>query len=603
MELGFRIWFEDKTVYIPKETLTGNCCGDITTYRTKVADADVVWTHTAHAGGTLVEVEVTSQKPLGIRRIDSIVCTTGVPAATDHITTMGRIVLQNEIRFPHEFGVDTEYCPNAVGHYAALDGKGLILSGISPFENICAAVAVKDREGRFTFSFKTEYTQSMLKYTRLKTERAYINESVTMEDFFGIYRGLLPQSSFPMPKITGWNSWDYYLSRVTAEDVFENAAALKEMPFAKELRYIVIDDGWQKSRGEWTENEKFACGLKAVADGILEADFIPGIWMAPVGVQKDGVIASQHPQWLCRDETGEYLTKYGMYYLDPTHPEAHRFIMDNYRYQYAAGFRLFKMDFVSPLLECKDFYDKNATPYGVLAQLVRDVQESTGPDTVVLGCSLPVECGADIAPSMRIGMDVHNHFSHVRAISRSIAWASIFNNKITRIDPDFLIVRGEETSTEPLIWEEGGVRKEFYAPPRAKQTDKDRRKVIWRHGDQFTAIEAETWANLVALSGGNLFLSDRMSALNERGIEIIDKAFRLAGESVKPVYLPDDHRTPSLWLGDKAMVLVNWEEVPRTVTVTGIRQKLKACKPFTQEGDRVTVTLLPHESFAALYET
>ena len=128
MELGFRIWFEEKTVYIPMTSLTAERCGDVTTYRTEVGEAAVAWTHTACAGGSLVQLEVTSQKPLGIRRMDSIVCSVGIPEATDHITTMGRSVLTNEIRFPHEFGVDTEYCPNAVGLFRHLDYKQIIIS-------------------------------------------------------------------------------------------------------------------------------------------------------------------------------------------------------------------------------------------------------------------------------------------------------------------------------------------------------------------------------------------------------------------------------------------------------------------------------------------
>ena len=88
MELGFRIWFEEKTVYIPMTSLTAERSGDVTTYRIEVGEATVVWTHTAYAGGSLVQLEVTSQKPLGIRRMDSIVCSVGIPEATDHITTM-----------------------------------------------------------------------------------------------------------------------------------------------------------------------------------------------------------------------------------------------------------------------------------------------------------------------------------------------------------------------------------------------------------------------------------------------------------------------------------------------------------------------------------
>jgi len=106
----------------------------------------------------------------------------------------------------------------------------------------------------------------------------------------------------------------------------------------------------------------------------------------------------------------------------------------------------------------------------------------------------------------------------------------------------------------------------------------------------------------VAVSGGNIFLSDRMSVLNERGIKIIENAFKIAGDSLEPAYLEDDYRQPSLWKGDKAVVIVNWEEMPRTMTVSGIDKKLISDKPFTQKGDKVTVTLLPHESFAALYK-
>lgn len=600
MELGFRIYFEKETAFVSQSSLVGETDGGVTVYKTRVDHVNVEWKHTKHAGGLLVDLKVSSDRPLGISRIDSLVLSLEKPAATDRISVLGRDTVLNEIRFSHELAVDTEYCETAMGCYKSLDQNGLIVAGIAPFQNICKAVCKKDGAGKFTFSVKTEYTEGMLRSTELVTERAYLNENVTIARFFEDYRDLLPQSTFPMPKLIGWNTWDYYLDRVKAEDIFENLAALRGMPFADLLDYVVIDDGWQKGWGDWRENEKFACGLKAVADGIREAGFIPGIWMTPVGIRDDVRVFQEHRDWLCRDERGELLQSMGLYYLDPTHPEARRFILENYQYQYDAGYRLFKMDYVSPLLEVKRFFDPTASPYGVLGQLVEDVKACTGPDIVILGCSLPLECGADIAPSMRIGLDIHNHFSHVRAIARSISWSSVYNKKTTRIDPDFLIVRGEETSNEPMTVE-GDKPNRFLAPPRAKQTDKDRMKLIWRHGDQFNAIEAQTWANLVAISGGNIFLSDRMSALNERGIQIIENAFRIAGERLTPVYLPDDYRQPSLWKGDRALVIVNWEEYPRTLTVRGIDKALASDKPFTQTGDGISVTLLPHESFSALY--
>ena len=78
----------------------------------------------------------------------------------------------------------------------------------------------------------------------------------------------------------------------------------------------------------------------------------------------------------------------------PTHPEVEAFVMENYRYQYRCGYRLFKIDYVSAMLKVKVFHDPSATPYGVLNTLMQKIQEATGPDAVLLGCSLPPECGA-----------------------------------------------------------------------------------------------------------------------------------------------------------------------------------------------------------------
>ena len=250
MELGFKIYFAKKTAYVSKALLLGKTDGDTTVYKTKVDHVDVVWTHTKHEGGTLIDMKVSSDEPLGISRIDSVIVSADKPEATDHISVIGHDAWNNEIRFPSEFGVDEEYCETAMGVYKTLDKNGLIVAGVAPFKNICKAVCQKDESGNFTFSVKTEYTESMLDYTELVTERAYINEDTTIPDLFKTYRDLLPQSTFPMPKLVGWNTWDYYLDNVKADDIFENANALKDMPFAKLLDYIVIDDGWQKGWGE-----------------------------------------------------------------------------------------------------------------------------------------------------------------------------------------------------------------------------------------------------------------------------------------------------------------------------------------------------------------
>lgn len=603
MKLGFRLYFADKTVFVPQDTLVGKSEGAVTVYETTVEGVQVTWKMTGLDKGLCVELSVKSSAPLKLRRIDSVVCTVGVPAEMDRIAFYGNDWLHTEARFPGELGVNREYCADCVGHFTDFTEPGLVMAGIAPFENAFGAGALVGEDQCIDFFAKTEFTKAMAMERELHAEKVFLCEQITMDELYEIYRELLPVSSFPMPKLTGWNTWDYYLNRVKPEDIEENVAALKEMPFADSLKYIVIDDGWQKAWGDWRENEKFACGLGAVADKIREAGFIPGIWMAPLGVLENSTVFTEHQDWLIRDENGQLFFDMGLYYIDPTIPDAEQFVLDNYRYQYNAGYRLYKIDYVSSLLKVRDFYDKSATAYSALRDLMRKVKACTGEDAVILGCSLPVQCGADIAPSMRIGVDIHNHFSHVKWIAESLSWTWMYNDRVTRIDPDFMVVRGEETSTEPLQWEGG--RNDFVPPPKALETDKDCMKRHWRHGDQFNALEAETWANLVAVCGGNIFLSDRMSVLNDRGLAIINQAMAAAGNQGRPYFQKGDQRLPSVWRNEKCLLIINWEDEPCTKAVELKAQELGIAfdKAFVVEDGHLQVKLQPHESMLAFVGT
>lgn len=595
---GFRIYFENETVFVDKETLIPVKNGNETVYNTVVGKSEILWKIIQEEKGITVTLEAKSDEPLRIKRIDSYVFEKTQINKTDRITFFGRSFTANETRYVHELGFDREYTIDCLGLFPSLDGVGVAFAGVSPFDNAYLSVVEKTEKG-LLFSAKTEFTVDSLNNTELVCERVLVSDGVTVDEFLDSYTEHLGRSTFDMPKLTGWNTWDYYANKLKPEYIFENVDALDKLSFKDKLDYIVIDDGWQKDWGDWSENDEFACGIASVAQRILEKGFIPGIWMAPVVVRKTTKTFEEHPEWLLRESDGEPVCEYNTnYYLDPTIPEVMEFILKNYRYQYDAGYRLFKMDYVSRLLRVRRFHDPAATPYGVLKELVGKVKETLGSDAVILGCSLPLECGADIAPSMRIGVDIHNYFSHVRAIIQALQWSWMYNNRITRIDIDFLIVRGEETADDP---EEVIPPRNEYLPPRMdKQTVDNVGSRVWKHGDRFNAVEAETWANLVAISGGNIFLSDRMSKLNEKGIEIIENSFLLEGENVRPVFLREDKRIASLWKGDKSFLIVNWNETPETFTVR-IDEEFTSVKPFEKKDGYVTVSLLPHESFGGRY--
>ena len=108
MELGFKIYFAKKTAYVSKALLNGQTDGDVTVYKAQVDHVNVEWIHTKHEGGTLVDMKVDSDEPLGIKRIDSVIVSADKPAATDHISVIGRDAWNNEIRFPHEFATNED---------------------------------------------------------------------------------------------------------------------------------------------------------------------------------------------------------------------------------------------------------------------------------------------------------------------------------------------------------------------------------------------------------------------------------------------------------------------------------------------------------------
>lgn len=598
MNIGFRLHFEDETIFCPLSALSGKTVENKKIYETVIHDARVTWCLEAlDERRSLITMDIESDQPLSLLRVDSFVLLLKASAATDRVLFFGNNMCHCTHRYPCELAEGEEYCADCTGLYPDLSARGTAIAMVSPFTCIVGAGVKKTGENLEYFA-KTEYTEGKRQERALSAERVLLSCDTSIDELYDVYRSLLPQSSFPMPKLTGWNTWDYYLNRVTPDDIFENIEALAKMPFADKLDYIVIDDGWQKEWGEWVENEKFACGLDTVAERIRSCGFLPGIWASPLLMKEvcEGFHAREH--WFCRDEHGEWIRSEGRTcVIDPTVPEAKEFILDIYRRLYGYGYRLFKIDYVSPLLKVKRFHDPSATPYSALRDLIRDVQECTGKDAVILGCSLPVQCGADIAPSMRIGVDIHNHFGHAKWIAEILSWTWMYNNRTTRIDPDFLVVRGLDTANEPLKWEGSP---NYTAPKRmCDMDDTDLFRSRWRQGDQFNAVEAETWAYLVALSGGNVFLSDRMSVLNQRGVEIINDAISAAKEECRPVYLKTDSRLPSLWLAKNALLLVNWEDIPVTQEIGGIDHPLQSQKPFISQNGKLTVTLLPHESFFA----
>ena len=326
----------------------------------------------------------------------------------------------------------------------------------------------------------------------------------------------------------GWNSWEAYAAKVTAADIMANVEAISALPWLKaRIRNITIDDGWQQGGHDWFKsNDKFPGGIAALAAKIKAAGFTPGIWVAPFLVDHDSPLRAEHPDWFIKKD-GQPYVKNKTLYLDPTHPEARDYVYRIMRHLYDQGYRYFKTDFLrDPQLITtpgRKEYEPTATCYDPALGLSRGmraamelIRGAIGEDSFWNACGTDIGSGAGLYDSARIGGDIASYWTRVPNQARSILNHLHHHGTLYLADPDFILVRSDETYLPGTLTQPIQSKKPF-------KLDE------WSGGRIFTAADARTWASLVILSGGQVNLTDPIASLNDIGLNIIKTTLEHAG--------------------------------------------------------------------------
>ena len=452
------------------------------------------------------------------------------------------------------------------------------------------------------FQAVTSFPQGQQRSARLCTEATYILAGLTPLRALQLYsQRNAPQGNTAIsPPLTGWNSWDYYFRTVRAENVLENADAILQDPILREkLRCIIIDDGWAHCEGEWYPNYRFPEGMRKLAADLQARGFTPGIWTNGCQVHPLSCPAMRESAILIRKPDGMPLCVDGLYVIDPTHPAGEAYILALYRRLYEYGFRVFKVDFVSALLHAERFYKPDTGPYDAIRRLFVLIRQAVGPESHIIGCSYPVECGAGYVDSCRIGVDIHNQWSHVCWCLEYLQLKFWCGKQFFRIDPDFLLVRGQDTSLESET--------NVFNPSEALPYDPENRGDRWRRGPVFDFLEAETWANIVVFAGGNLLLSDRLSMLNPAGRDLLLSHLTPLSVPAEPLDL-GDAALSSIWYSGDKLLLINHGETMTLVRCAFSEYSLQppksvySEKPFSYTDGCVTAMLQRHESIVLTLE-
>jgi len=282
--------------------------------------------------------------------------------------------------------------------------------------------------------------------------------------FLGDRTGLVPG---------GYESWYNHYTKISGElikDDLENIGSsdnLINSYYIKRGKPAVfqIDDGWEKTVGEWEANGKFPGGMKPLAEQIEGRGLIPGLWLAPVILNKSSAVFREKPEWLLRDSSGR-LVKAGFnpgwegnfYTLDLSIPE-----VDDYLYALFDrviddwGYRYLKLDFLYaaflPGLRAKggaafEHYNR------VFGKITSRTANRKGEPVAWLGCGAVLEASYRFFPLMRIGADTKGvwedsflkfirHEGRPAALMnmRDTIGRSILNRSVFINDPDVVFMR------------------------------------------------------------------------------------------------------------------------------------------------------------------
>ena len=462
--------------------------------------------------------------------------------------------------------------PEFTGYYQLiLTSHGTSLRLSYPLQHdFLASFAGQAEKGRISrFRAGTEVRQYSGRKIELPALTLRIGDGFRLLESYAEENGG-PEKDFRKFVSPGWNSWDYYRWTVTEDDVLENAEFIARDPvLSKHVRRIIVDDGWQYAYGEWEANSLFPHGMKYLAGRIRKLGLEPGLWVAPIVIDLHSRIAQLHPEMLTRSVGGLPAPSWAImnrrvFLLDPTVESSQQFIREMFTRFLSWGYRYFKLDFLGSLTSARRFADRSVPPGKLMELSIGTARQAVGSKGILLGCNYLFNGGPALADLVRVGSDIHAGWKNIKSNAVSVAARCWANKKLWVNDPDFALCRSMDTADDPDM--QKLLACTVFIDPDDPATDHPFARFV-PVNDDVRRPQMEVLLSIVLMNGGAVTLSDRMTRLNESGLDLARRTVAAeSGETAIPLDLFCSD-VPSYWFqrlkrGYRAL-LINWEDTPQ----------------------------------------
>jgi melibiase-like protein len=413
-----------------------------------------------------------------------------------------------------------------IGLFSGYDREGVVLGYLENTRSLGVILAARVSANEIAFSSESVYAPpiTLRPGQTIVSNRFMLNRAASpyaaLEEYAEAVGSL--QSARIHSIVNGWCSWFYTLTRVSEDEVLRNAefAARHLRPLG--LEYIQIDEGYQRSHGDWEGNERFPHGMRWLAERIRGHGFKPGLWISPYVIAESSDVFRQHRDWLVQRRDGS-LQRIGnwenesspealsetvkRYCLDVTHPDAAQWLRELIEtIAQRWGFELIKIDFMAwSILAAERFHDPTLSSAGAYRRGLEIMRAAAGDHCHILECG-PGNTTVGLIDSMRIEADINYGYA-------AAAWKQYFQ------DP--------ACST-------AAAAKRYYFHRRTWVNDVDHVCL-----DLLSVQQAEAAATVIALSGGHMISGDRLVDLDPVKLEILKKITPSYGVAALPVDLFD----------------------------------------------------------------